>query len=213
MTDAAPDPSLRDALLAAQDAERGRIARELHDELGQLLTSLRLSLSELAATLDTPQQQDLATDLDALSAQALQTVRDLTHELLPPQLAQTGLAAALDALCQRHDARSHVQCTLAAPDDLPRLPDALELAAYRIAQEALTNALRHARARHIRIALHARADTLQLTIEDDGAGYDTAADAGFGRRAMRERATQLHGTLEETSSERGTCVHARFPLI
>lgn len=210
--DAAHDPAFRDTLIAAQDAERARIARELHDELGQLLTSLRLSLAELSATLTVPQQQDLACDLDALSAQALQAVRGMTHALQPPLLQQAGLVAALEALCQRHDASGAVRCTLQAPAELPRLPDALELAVYRIAQEALTNALRHARATQIQISLLIRASTLQLTVRDDGTGYDVGSPAGFGRRGMHARAGQHAGQLHESSDDEGTCVRATFPL-
>ncbi|TAA28652.1 sensor histidine kinase [Pseudoxanthomonas winnipegensis] len=212
MHDPAQDPAFRDALIAVQDAERARIAGELHDELGQLLTSLRLSLAELSASLALPEQQDLACDLEALSAQALHVVRGMSHALHPPLLQRAGLAAALEAMCERQDARGAVRCTLQVPAGLPRLPDALELAVYRIAQEALGNALRHARATQIEVSLLVRARTLQLTVRDDGAGYDVDAPAGFGRRGMQARAAQHAGQLHERSDAQGTCVRASFPL-
>lgn len=212
MPDPTQDPAFRDALIAVQEAERARIAGELHDELGQLLTSLRLSLAELSASLAVPAQQDLACDLEALSAQALHLVRGMSHALHPPLLQRAGLAAALEAMCQRQDGRGAVRCTLQAPAELPRMPDALELAVYRIAQEALSNALRHARATQIEVSLLVRARTLQLTVRDDGVGYDVAAPAGFGRRGMQARAAQHTGQLHEHSGAQGTCVRASFPL-
>lgn len=199
-------------LLAAQEAERARIARDLHDELGQLLTALHLSAGALAQAVQDPAQQDLACDVLALTEEALDQVRRLAHRLHPPQLEGLGLAAALQALCQtlsRHGATC-VHFSLAAV--VPRAAAEVELAAYRIAQEAISNALRHGQPTQVRLHLSVQEGLLQLQVEDDGHGYDIDAAPGFGRQAMRARAAALGGTVQESSARTGTCLIVRLPL-
>jgi signal transduction histidine kinase len=200
------------ALLAAQEAERARIARDLHDEVGQLLTALRLSASALAETLQDPKQQDLACDVLALADHALARIRGVAHGLRPPQLDSLGLVAALQALCEGFSQRGQVQLQLTLAAEVPRASADVELAAYRIAQEALTNALRHGRPTRLALRLSVEQGALQLQVDDDGRGHDTAATPGFGRLAMRERANAVHGALYETSSSTGTRIVAMLPL-
>jgi signal transduction histidine kinase len=201
------------ALLDALENDRRALARDLHDDLGQILAALRLSAHALAAQLQSPIQQSLTDDILVLADEAVVRVRAIAHGLHPPQLDTLGLAAALEALCTLQS-RGAVEVALQAQATLPRATPARELALYRIAQEAIGNALRHAGARRVQVDLHADADAdaLRLRISDDGRGFDVDAAPGFGRRSMRERATLAGGRLEETSSGSGTQVAARVPL-
>lgn len=200
------------ARLAAQDAERRAVARDLHDEIGQVLTALRLSASALAERLDDPALQDLASDILALSQEALSQVRNLARGLHPPQLEQLGLVAALQDLCERHSARGPAVLVLHSVAPVPRARADVELTAYRIAQEAVTNALRHGAATRIQLHVSATDQRLCVQVDDNGSGHDTGAAPGFGRQAMRERTELLHGTLQETASPAGTRVIASLPL-
>ncbi|SEK49290.1 two-component system, NarL family, sensor histidine kinase UhpB [Pseudoxanthomonas sp. GM95] len=208
---APPDSLPTGALLDAQEAERRALARDLHDEVGQLLTALRLSASALADTLEDPRQQDLACDVLVLADDALARIRSVARGLRPPQLDSLGLVAALQDLGDALAARGHATLDLIAPSDFPRAAPAIELAAYRIAQEAITNALRHGHATRLTVQLAHTDDGLRLQVDDNGRGYDTTQPPGFGRLAMRERATLLGGSLQETATDAGSRVIALLP--
>ena len=210
--------------LDAQEAERRRIARDLHDDLGQLVLALRMDALALAAQLHDPRHKASAEALAQLAKDTLARVRGLARQLRPPQLDTLGLVPALQALCADLDRHGPVRITLEAGPAPHRADPAIELAAYRIAQEALGNALRHAHARHVRVELewndphgHGNDDDgtvaqLRLQINDDGHGHDPDAAPGLGRLSMRERAALAGGVLEETSSPAGTRIRACLPL-
>jgi signal transduction histidine kinase len=204
-------------LLAAQERERRRIARVLHEDLGQTLTALRLNLQRLSpAEHETP----IVADSVALVDDALARVRALSVELRPSVLDDLGLAAAVEWYARRSAERAGYAVTLDIRLGPSRLPEWVETAGFRILQEALTNIARHGRAGHVRIALARSSRHVELTVADDGGGFDVLAataraEAGesLGLLGMREAATLAGGTLTLTSTPgRGTTVSARLPV-
>jgi two-component system sensor histidine kinase UhpB len=197
--------------LSAQESERRRIARELHDEVGQVLTAVLLQLDRLQRELDERQRGEVQEAREAVRA-SLEDVRAIASRLRPEALDDLGLSAALAALTNevaRH-AGVHVERSLATVEP-PLLPEE-ELVVYRVAQEALTNAVRHGHARRVSLTLASRARAVELTVRDDGAGFevDAAAD-GAGLRGMRERAVLIDAELDVTSRPgQGTIVRLRM---
>ncbi len=193
------------------DAERRALARDLHDDLGQILSALRMSARTLSEALGEDPRETLADDVVVLTEAALARVRAVAHGLHPPLLASHGLPAALQGLADGVP-RGDVDVRFDADADLPRATPEAEIAAYRIAQEALGNALRHAGARCVRLELFHQGDMLVLSIADDGHGHDLSMAPGFGRTAMRERAALVQLGFDEVSSPSGTRIVLRLPL-
>ena len=207
-------------VLTVQEEERRAVARELHDELGQVLTAVRLNLQTLRRRSADATLGPVFEDGLALLETAIAEVRALSTRLRPTILDDLGLEAAL----RSHLERSSVRAELALDTDirLPgrRLDPAVETACFRIVQEAMTNALRHAEASHLAVALRVVTGELVLSVRDDGRGFDLAAAAGRAARGesaglsgMEERAQLAGGRLEmNTAPGRGTEVRALFPL-
>ncbi|WP_028310827.1 ATP-binding protein [Derxia gummosa] len=200
-------------LLQVQENERAALARELHDDLGQQLGALRIGIELLA--LDAPGEAERARlrETAAVAAGCISLIRERAMALRPPLLDELGLAAAL-----RWHAERQTLLTGAAIDTEVELPglepnDEWALHVYRIAQEAIGNALRHGGAGHIRLRLDAGADAVRLDITDDGRGFDIGTGAaGMGLRNMRERVELLDGNWHVVSTPgRGTRVEARWP--
>ncbi|MBU0491574.1 MAG: sensor histidine kinase [Chloroflexi bacterium] len=197
--------------------ERTRLARELHDSVTQSLYSLVLYSRALARLLpaDIPTDaQDYAARLERLAQDTLREMRLLIFELRPAALAEEGLVAALRSRLESVEARASVEAFLEAPAEV-NLPPAIEEALYRIAQEALNNALKHARATTVRVTLSVGGDSAYLAVRDNGAGFDPTAEhiAGLGLTNMRERAADLDGALRiESLPDQGTLVWVRLPL-
>ncbi len=204
----------RERLVVAREEERRRLRRDLHDGLGPTLASLTLTL---AAAREYLPRDPTATDtlLQELATQvqgAVTDIRRLVYELRPPTLDDLGLIGALRDQAARY-AQSGLQIAVEAPDALDPLPAAVEVAAYRIGMEALTNVVRHAHA-HICILTVQRDSNLVLTISDDGCGLPAAPVLGIGVRSMRQRAEELGGRCTiEARPEGGTLVVARLPLL
>jgi signal transduction histidine kinase len=200
--------------VAAQEVERKRFARELHDETGQALTSilLKLSSAESAATLE--ETRETLADLRELVVATLQDVRRLAVELRPSALDDFGLVPALTRLGQGTREASGLDVQVEARLGPSRLPSEIETAAYRIVQEALTNAVKHARATHVSIVLSRTGDTLAILVEDDGRGFDVGdAGEGLGLVGMRERVELAAGTfLIESSPGAGTTIRLQLPI-
>jgi PAS domain S-box-containing protein len=207
-------------LVFAQEDERRRIAREMHDQFGEQLTALSLRIGALkdAAAGDTA----LAAKVEALEAVAQQLDRDVDHlvwELRPTALDDLGLRAALTNYVQDWSSRVRVSAdlhTAGLTDE--RLSSEIETTLYRIAQEALNNIAKHARAEHVEIILERRADHVSLVVEDDGVGFDPGAVAtpghGFGLLGMQERAAMVGATLEiESAVGEGTTILVRMPAL
>lgn len=204
----------RERLVTAREEERRRLRRDLHDGLGPQLASLTLKLDaarNLLAQGDSTQADRLLLELKTQTQAAIADIRRLVHNLRPPALDELGLVSALREYTAYHAANG-LQIRLEAPEPLPPLPAAVELAAYRIALEALTNVTRHAHARQcvIRLALD---EALGLEILDDGLGLPEGYQAGVGLTSMRERAAELGGMCQiESLPGGGTRVRARLPL-
>jgi signal transduction histidine kinase len=203
----------RERLVTAREEERRRLRRDLHDGLGPQLASLTLKLETARNRLaHDPLADTLLSDLAERTQATVADIRRLVYALRPPALDELGLSSALRELTLQSS--DQVVMHLDAPDCLPELPAAVEVAVYRITQEALTNVVRHAAARRcdMRLALDEAAGLLTLTIRDDGCGLSPARPMGVGMTSMRERAEELGGTwtIEQVPTG-GTRVLARLP--
>lgn len=182
--------------LTAQEGERQRIARELHDEIGQSLTVALLSLKRAADRAPEDLRDELHGAQETVRS-SLDDVRDIARRLRPDVLDDLGLQSALTALCSEFSQASRIPVTRTVERQLPRLGSDVELVCYRIAQEGFTNIARHASASHVELALGIHAGVLRLRIADDGTG--TVDETGSGIRGMRERALLVGGTLTVSS--------------
>ena len=197
--------------LAAQEDERRRIARELHDELGQMLTGVLLLLDE--ATKAPPERAGVALgEAREAARSSLEDVRRIVRDLRPEALDDLGLASALSALVNSFAQQTGVQVERRLDVNGAALSAAEELVLYRIAQEALTNVARHADAQHAEVALERVDGHLRLTVRDDGRGFEEdPGQRDGGIRGMRERALLVRGTVTVTSAE-GAGTEVRFLL-
>jgi signal transduction histidine kinase len=202
-------------VVEAQELERRRLARELHDETGQALTSILLGLKSLEEKLGDADSRAAAAALRGLVVETLQDVRRLAVELRPSALDDFGLVAALERLTTSFSEQTGIEVDFEASIAEERLPEEVEIALYRIVQESLTNVVKHARARHVSILLARRDGGVKVVIEDDGLGFDVAerANGGFGLIGMQERLALLGGRLRvESNGEAGTTVAAEVPV-
>jgi signal transduction histidine kinase len=207
----------RDALqrvVEAQESERRRLARELHDETGQALTSILLGLKGLEEKLSADDSRAAVADLRELVVSTLQDVRRLAVELRPTALDDFGLVAALERLTESFAEQSRIPVDFQSTLPAQRLPEEVETALYRIVQESLTNVVKHAQASRVSVLLTRKNGAVAAVVEDDGRGFDPAevADGGFGLIGMRERVTALGGRLELESGESGTTIAAEVPV-
>jgi PAS domain S-box-containing protein len=209
-------------LVDAEEAERRRIARELHDRVGQNLSALNINLDIALGVLDEPLSEDSRaaartrlTDSLALVDGTLQTIEDVMAELRPPLLDEYGLGAALGWYAGEYSKRTGIRVEVHDPDELAlklRLETAVAL--FRIAQEALNNVAKHSQASNARISIHYEAGELVLAISDDGDGFDAArvAPTRWGVTTMRERIASVGGRLDiESAPGSGTTVRACIP--
>ncbi len=204
----------RERLVLAREEERRRLRRDLHDGLGPQLATLTLQLDTARNLLDSDPQRagQVLAEVKAQTQAAIGDIRRLVHGLRPPALDQLGLVGALREQANALDAANGMNVVLEAPLTLPALPAAVEVAAYRIVQEALTNAARHSQARRCTIWL-CPDDALYVAVDDDGVGVPDTVRAGVGLASMRERAEELGGALRiERRPQGGTRVIARLPL-
>jgi two-component system sensor histidine kinase UhpB len=200
------------AALAAQERERMRIARELHDEVGQALTAVMLQLERTSQRADAPMRSGLEEARESLRA-TLEEVREIARRLRPEVLDDLGLASALAALTNDLARRAGVRVERWLATDLRALEPDEELVVYRVAQEALTNVARHSEAPRAWVKLGPEGDgRVTLTVRDDGRGFDVAAHArGTGLRGMRERAVLVGASLDiESRPGHGTTVRLRL---
>lgn len=208
---------LSGSIMASQEQERTAIARELHDELGQVLTALRMDGVWLRERLaeSHPEASLRAAKICKLIDQTISDVRHIATRLRPPALDDLGLVDALEWFTTDFEERTGIACVY-THYDIPPVDSVLAIAAYRVAQEALTNVTRHARADHVEVTLRAETGELTLTVEDDGRGFEIPEPdehQSWGLAGMRERASLAGGDLEiRTRPGRGTRVTLRLPL-
>lgn len=200
---------LRSARIQAEEQERQRIALELHDELGQGLTGLRLLIDVAQRKQSSGHLEDARRQVDEIIGR----VRDLSLDLRPAVLDDLGLAPALLRLLERIEQRADIDVELRHRGLEKRLPADVETAAYRVVQEGLTNVIRHAGATHARVRVWVDDERVFINVEDDGKGFDPAnQSSGAGVAGMRDRVTLLGGTFEVQSSPgNGTRVHIEVP--
>ena len=208
-------------VITAQEEERRRIARELHDETGQVLTSLLVGLKVVEEAQNLSEARHLAGNLKNVVSQTLEAVRNLALELRPSMLDDLGLVPALARYVQSCPERFGFEADFAAIGlDGQRLPSEIETTLYRIVQEALTNAARHAQARRVSVLLERRGDSVVAIVEDDGKGFDVAGVLAsederrrLGLYGMEERASLVGGQLTvESAAGAGTTVFVEVPL-
>jgi PAS domain S-box-containing protein len=200
-------------ILSAQEDERRRIARELHDEAGQALAVLKMNLTLLRNGIqDSELRQQLQEVLD-LTGQTAKNIRHLAHNLRPPALDAFGLEHTLEELCRKFSEHTKIGLDYNA-NNLPTLSTDFNIVCYRFVQEALTNIAKHANASHVHINVQSQEDTLVIEVRDNGQGFDIEkAKLGIGFLGMTERLELLDGTLDvESTIGEGTRLTARIPI-
>ena len=204
--------ALTGRLIDVQENERRTISRELHDDIGQAISAMKMSATSIEGE-DEDGRREIVEEIVGIADATIAKLRDISILLRPPQLDALGLVAALRWQCERLF-RSGMPALELELTPLPERPDpAVELACFRIAQEALTNVLRHSGATQVTVLLAPRGDQILLSIIDDGRGFDPDDVHGLGLIAMRERATHLGGTFDiETVAGAGTCIRACLPV-
>jgi PAS domain S-box-containing protein len=215
--------TMRRALASAEESERRRLARDLHDQLGQHLTAFALGLAEARRLLDAGQPaQERLTQLEDLARVMAHDARYLALQLRPPELDDVGLESALQSYVEQWSTRYGVSADVAVTGAEANrlLPSDVSAAVYRIAQEALTNVAKHAEARQVSVVLERPEREVRLIVEDDGRGFDLDVigqrvqhERSIGLESMRERVALIGGTLEvESSLGRGTTIYVRAPI-
>jgi signal transduction histidine kinase len=207
---------LSQQLVAAQEEERRKLSRELHDHVGQMLTALRMELGRIERVGKTAHAAlgNTVAECRQLVDNMVHTVRDLALGLRPSMLDDFGLEPALEWLARDFTRRSHVPVELMVSGPLEALGDQHRTCAYRIVQEALTNCVRHAKATQISVTLRADADALSVSVRDDGVGLDPRRRAGgFGLRGIEERVRELGGSIQLSSGiGKGATLAVQLPL-
>ena len=201
-------------LVQSQEEERKRIARELHDGMGQTMTALTLNLSVLegkASSFDEAARAALDESLN-LASEVSRGLRDISYLLHPPALDEMGLEGALRWFVDSFAKRTGLQVDLVLPSRLPRLPEPAQMTAFRLVQEALSNTHRHSGSKTAKVIVSQDGTTISFEVVDEGRGMAPGQPYGLGLLGMRERVTQLGGQLNITSNGRNTSVKGVLPL-
>ncbi len=201
-------------LLNAQEDERRALARELHDDLGQSLSAILME-TESAEYSDRPEEvRDHLASIKELAEKTVNQVRDLALLLRPSMLDDLGLAPALNWHARETRKRTGLNVAVSADEAIDSLPDEHRTCIFRLVQEAVNNAVRHANARNVEVSVRWERQNVSVTVQDDGAGFDTRCTRGLGLLGMEERVRRLGGYLKVDSTPgRGTQVQAVLPLI
>jgi signal transduction histidine kinase len=210
--------SMSGRLIEAQESERARIARDLHDDIGQQLALLALTLTKAKGLLRDSSSGEALDCLDALQRQTAEIITDvqaLSHELHPPRLLYLGLVAAMRGFCGELSAQQSVEIVFRNENVPGNVPPEVSLCLFRVLQEALHNAVRHSGVRHFAVHLRGVRNVIDLTVRDEGVGFNVDAanrGRGLGLTSMKERLKLVGGELFiESTSTHGTTVLARAP--
>lgn len=209
---------MAERVVSAQEEERQRLSRELHDDLGQALTTHLLALRNLQEDLTIP-VETMFERLQALYEQSYEVsvkIRRLARDLRPPVLDALGLEVAMQTYCAEFTRRTQLPVIFEADASLPEFPDIYNITLYRALQEALTNIVKHAHASQSWVELSVEENTVNLTVQDNGIGFseEEPKSNGIGLAGLRERITIAGGTLNISSTPRhGTVLTAQFPLV
>jgi signal transduction histidine kinase len=207
---------LLERVIATQEDERRRIARELHDSTSQNLTSLMVGLKNIEALCDNPRLRSTVDELRGVAAETLEEVHEISSRLRPRVLDDLGLPDAIERLVHDWQARHKISVDVVIHIGQERLPGEVETAIYRIIQESLTNAARYAQARSVSVLVERRGGDVVTVVEDDGRGFDPSRSLGeghLGLAGMRERAELLGGRFTiESAPGRGTSIHVQIPV-
>jgi signal transduction histidine kinase len=204
----------RERLVTTREEERRRLRRDLHDGLGPAMASLtfKIDAARNFLTQDSARADTLLASVRQQAQEAITDIRRLVYNLRPPALDELGLLSALRVQAV-HYQHQGLEVAFDTPTTLPPLPAAVEVATYRIAQEALANVARHSQAQHCLLRLFIDHDMLSLDITDDGKGIPPDHHIGVGLHTMHERASELGGNCAVTqSSSGGTLIQVRLPL-
>lgn len=211
---------LSNRMMTLQDEERRRIAREIHDGLGQELAAAKMILDGILAKDSSPAMQRASLEASQLVDRAIQQVRTISHLLHPPLLDEVGLVSALRWFLEGLSDRSGIKVVLEVePRDLPRMRSELETAIFRIVQEALTNMFRHSGARNGMVRMVEKDGAIFVTVRDDGKGIEEQVvqlrpeSVGVGIGGMRQRVTELGGSLRLANANPGTIVEVVIPSV
>ena len=204
-------------LIEAQEQERSRIGRELHDDIGQRLALLAVELQQFRdKSVTLPQVRRLVSKLQKQTSDIAADVQSLSHELHSAKLQYLGLAAAMRGFCREFATQQKVEIDFKRHDLPGPLSADVSLCLFRVLQEALHNSAKHSGVRHFEVQLWGTSDEIHLTVRDPGAGFDRDAartSSGLGLISMEERLKLLNGTLlVESLPQHGTTIHARVPL-
>jgi signal transduction histidine kinase len=205
----------RERLVTAQEEERRRLRRDLHDGVGPTLASLSQRLDTAAELVSSNPQAgvELLKDLKAQVKGTVAEIRRLVYALRPPVLDEFGLVSAIREHVAPYTGPNGIQITFDVPDPLPSLPAAVEVAVYRIALEAFTNIIKHSEASTCHIKIEIKDDSLLFEISDNGKGYSSTDHSGVGLASMRERAGELGGEYKiEIPAAGGTLVRVHLPI-
>jgi PAS domain S-box-containing protein len=211
--------SVNGRLIEAQESERARIARDLHDDIGQRLALLTMGLEQVKRLLPNSSGGEARGGLDALQKQTAEIIADvqaLSHELHPPRLLHLGVVAAMQGFCGELAGQKSAEIDFRYENVPASVPPDVSLCLFRVLQEALHNAVRHSRVRHFDVHLRGTGEAVDLTVRDEGVGFDVDTanrGLGLGLTSMKERLKQVGGELFiESESTRGTTVLARAPV-
>jgi signal transduction histidine kinase len=208
-------------LLRLRDDEQRRLARELHDSVGQMLAAISMNISIIAAQKDlSPEARKAVSENSNLISQISSEIRTISHLLHPPLLDEVGLASGVRWYLEGFAERSNMRVELQLEEDFGRLPEELETALFRLVQESLTNVHRHSESPVARVKVARSSDEVTLEVSDEGKGIpqqkiweiEMGRAAGVGLSGMRERVRQLGGKFEIRSNGKGTVISARLPL-
>ena len=209
------------SVLRIQDEERRRVARDLHDSVGQTLTALKINLSMMEKAGErSPQRADFFTQVNGLADEAVREIRTMSYLLHPPLLDESGFAAAAAWYVDGLNKRSPIEVNLQMPEGI-RLPGSVEIVFFRVLQESLTNIIKHAESDAVDVLLQLDQNLISLSVRDYGKGISAerlikmnggGSDVGVGIAGMRERLRELGGTLEIKSDSAGTLLTASMPL-